>query len=73
MPGSANLVEGLTATMGVPAPEVVVVEDTAANALVTGRDPRQATLAVTAGLSNTEVGWSSRPSWRSSSVSYGTG
>ena len=45
-----NLVDGLCAAAGVPAPRLVVVDDRALNALAVGRDPRHATLAVTTGL-----------------------
>ena len=46
----ANLVESVAVAVGVPEPALRVVEDPAPNALVTGRDPRHATLVVTAGL-----------------------
>lgn len=45
-----NLVEGLAVGAGVPEPELHVVDDPAANAMVIGRDPRQSHLVVTAGL-----------------------
>ena len=46
----ANLVESVAAAVGVPEPALRVVDDAAPNALVTGRDPRRATLVVTSGL-----------------------
>lgn len=46
----ANLVESVAAAVGVPDPALRVVQDPAPNALVTGRDPRRATLVVTSGL-----------------------
>lgn len=46
----ANLVESVAAAVGVPEPTLRVVDDPAPNALVTGRDPRRATLVVTSGL-----------------------
>lgn len=46
----ANLVESIAVAVGVPEPALRVVDDPAPNALVTGRDPRHATLVVTAGL-----------------------
>ncbi len=46
----ANLVESVAVAVGVPEPALLVVEDPAPNALVTGLDPRRATLVVTSGL-----------------------
>lgn len=46
----ANLVESVALAVGIPEPALRVLEDPAANALVTGRDPRRATLVVTSGL-----------------------
>ena len=45
-----NLVDGLCATMGLPAPTIAVVESDVPNALAVGRDPKSATLVVTSGL-----------------------
>lgn len=45
-----NLVDGLGAAAGVPAPELVVVDDGRADAMTFGLDPRDATIAVTSGL-----------------------
>jgi len=45
-----NLVEGLCVAIGLPKPQIFVVEDGALNALATGRDPKHASLAVTTGL-----------------------
>lgn len=45
-----NVVEGLCLAAGVQAPAVQVVDDPAANALVAGRDERDAVLFVTTGL-----------------------
>lgn len=46
----ANLVESVAVAVGVPEPALRVVADPAPNALVTGADPRRATLVVTSGL-----------------------
>lgn len=46
----ANLVESVSAAVGLPAPALRVVQDPAPNALVTGADARRATLVVTSGL-----------------------
>ena len=46
----ANLVESVAVAVGIPEPALRVVADPAPNALVTGRDPRRATLVVTSGL-----------------------
>ena len=46
----ANLVESVAAAVGVPEPALRVVPDPSVNALVSGRDPRRATLVVTEGL-----------------------
>jgi len=46
----ANLVESVSAAVGIPTPALRVVEDPACNALVTGPDARRATLVVTSGL-----------------------
>ncbi|RKR75006.1 M48 family metalloprotease [Frondihabitans australicus] len=43
-------VENLSITMGLPMPEVYVVEDPAPNAFATGRDPQHAVVAATTGL-----------------------
>lgn len=43
-------VENLSITMGMPMPEVYVVEDPAPNAFATGRDPKHAVVAATTGL-----------------------
>jgi heat shock protein HtpX len=45
-----NLVEGLCVAAGLPKPELYVIEDPACNALVAGRDPKHAAIAVTTGL-----------------------
>ena len=46
----ANLVESVAGAVGVPEPALRVVDDPGPNALVTGDDPRRATLVVTSGL-----------------------
>ncbi len=46
----ASLVESVAVAVGVPEPALRVVDDPAPNALVTGPDPRRATLVVTSGL-----------------------
>lgn len=45
-----NLVEGLCVASGLPKPRLYVIEDPAPNAFATGRNPRNAALAVTTGL-----------------------
>ena len=45
-----NLVEGLCIAAGLPKPKLYVVEDPAPNAFATGRNPKNASLAVTTGL-----------------------
>lgn len=43
-------VENLSITMGMPMPEVYIVDDPAPNAFATGRDPQHAVVAATTGL-----------------------
>jgi len=45
-----NLVEGLCIASGLPKPRVYVIDDPAPNAFATGRNPRNAAIAVTSGL-----------------------
>jgi heat shock protein HtpX len=45
-----NLVEGLCIASGLPQPKLYIVDDPAPNAFATGRDPKHASIAVTAGL-----------------------
>jgi heat shock protein HtpX len=45
-----NLVEGLCIASGLPKPRLYVIEDPAPNAFATGRNPRNAAVAVTTGL-----------------------
>ena len=45
-----NLVEGLCIAGGIPKPRVYVIEDPAPNAFATGRNPKNAAIAVTTGL-----------------------
>jgi heat shock protein HtpX len=45
-----NVIRELTIAANVPAPKVYVIDDSAPNAFVTGRDPQHASLAVTTGL-----------------------
>ncbi|NBS41726.1 zinc metalloprotease HtpX, partial [bacterium] len=45
-----NMVENLTIASGMPMPAVYVIDDPAANAFATGRDPQHASIAVTTGL-----------------------
>lgn len=45
-----NVVEGLSIAAGVPKPKLYVINDTAPNAMATGRDPEHAVVAVTEGL-----------------------
>ena len=45
-----NLVEGLCVASGLPKPRLYVVDDPAPNAFATGRNPKNAAIAVTTGL-----------------------
>src|SRR5256885_3533055 len=45
-----NVVETLAIGLGIPAPRVFLIEDSAPNAFATGRDPRHASVVVTRGL-----------------------
>ncbi len=45
-----NLVDGLCATMGLPAPTICVVDSAVPNAMAVGHDPGSASLVVTSGL-----------------------
>ena len=45
-----NVVAELATAAGIPAPKVYVIESPAANALSVGRNPQQATIAITRGL-----------------------
>lgn len=45
-----HLVENLCITAGLPTPKIYIIDDTAPNAFATGRDPKHAVVAVTAGL-----------------------
>ena len=47
-----RIVENLTIGSGLPMPQVYVIEDSAPNALATGRDPQHAYVAATRGLLN---------------------
>jgi heat shock protein HtpX len=45
-----NIVEGLCIASGLPKPRLYVIDDPAPNAFATGRNPRNAAIAVTSGL-----------------------
>ena len=45
-----NVVEELCIAGGLPMPRIYLIDDTAMNAFATGRDPRHAVVAITAGL-----------------------
>ncbi len=45
-----RLVENLTIASGMPMPKVYIIQDQAANAFATGRDPQHASICVTTGL-----------------------
>ena len=45
-----NVVEELCIAGGLPLPKIYVIDDTALNAFATGRDPKHASIAITAGL-----------------------
>ncbi|MFA6525827.1 MAG: M48 family metalloprotease [Candidatus Buchananbacteria bacterium] len=51
-PYICNMVENLCITAGLPSPKVYVIPEEAINAFATGRDPRHASIAVTAGAIN---------------------
>jgi len=48
-----NIVENLSITAGLPKPKVYVINDPAPNAFATGRNPKNAAVAVTTGLMQT--------------------
>lgn len=45
-----NVVEELTIASGLPMPKIYIIEDSAPNAFATGRDPQNASVAITRGL-----------------------
>ncbi|OIP22651.1 zinc metalloprotease HtpX [bacterium CG06_land_8_20_14_3_00_33_50] len=45
-----NIVENLTISVGLPMPNIYIIDDTAPNAFATGRDPHHASIAVTTGI-----------------------
>lgn len=47
-----RIIENLSITTGMPMPKVYVIEDSAANAFATGRDPKHASVAATSGILN---------------------
>ena len=49
-PQLRNIVETLSIGLGIPPPRIYVIDDTAPNAFATGRDPKNASIAVTRGL-----------------------
>jgi len=49
-PQLRNVVETLAIGLGIPAPKIYVIDDSAPNAFATGRDPAHASIAVTRGL-----------------------
>jgi Zn-dependent protease with chaperone function len=50
VPRASNLVDGLCATMGLPLPAMVLIDDPFRGALAIGRNERNATLVLTTGL-----------------------
>jgi len=50
VPRATNLIDGLCATMGLPLPEMVLLDDQFRGALVIGRNVHKATLVLTKGL-----------------------
>lgn len=49
-PELRNVTEALAIGLGIPAPKIYLIDDTAPNAFATGRDPAHASIAVTRGL-----------------------
>lgn len=45
-----NVVEELTVAGGIPMPKIYIIDDTAPNAFATGRNPKNASVAITTGL-----------------------
>ncbi len=45
-----NIVENLCIAAGLPTPKIYIIDDPAANAFATGRDPKHAVVAVTTGI-----------------------
>ncbi len=45
-----NIVEGMAIAAGIPMPKIYVIESDAPNAFATGKDPKNASIAVTTGL-----------------------
>lgn len=45
-----RIVENLSITAGLPTPKIYIIDDPAANAFATGRDPEHASVAVTTGI-----------------------
>lgn len=45
-----NTIEGLAIAAGIPKPRIYIIDDSAANAFATGRNPENAVIAVTKGL-----------------------
>ncbi len=45
-----RIVENLAITAGIPSPKIYIIPDQSPNAFATGRDPKHASIAVTAGL-----------------------
>lgn len=48
-PHLVNTVEGLAIAAGIPEPKIYVIDDSAINAMATGRDPKHASMTVTTG------------------------
>src|SRR5919204_4965527 len=48
-PRLRNIVEALAQGLGLPAPKIYLIDDSAPNAFATGRDPQHASIAVTRG------------------------
>ena len=59
-----NILENLSITAGLPMPKLYLIDEAAANAFATGRNPEHAVVAVTRGLLEGWTGLKLRACWR---------